>query len=154
MSLRQGPATLDRMFLDRPMLRRDIAVSGPCPADEVWDRYVRPRRWPDWSPQIRAVSYAGETLTEGTSGVVHGPAGVRARFRILDVDATDPIRSWSWSVTMAGVRLHLRHTVEPISSGTRTGLMVEGFAPAVALYVPLARFALRRLVGHQPARRA
>ncbi|WP_433304056.1 SRPBCC family protein [Actinoplanes sp. CA-030573] len=125
---------------------RVLTVCGPRAADDVWDRYVRPRRWPEWSPQIRAVSYPAATLHARTSGVVVGPAGVRVGFRVLEIDATGPVRSWSWSASVAGVRLYLRHTVEAVPGGTRTGLMLRGFAPAVLLYLPLARLALRRLV--------
>ncbi len=126
-------------------------MCGPRPADDVWDRYLRPRRWPEWSPQIRSVVYPGETLSPGTLGVVHGPAGLRVGFRILDVDTTGPQRSWSWSVSAMGVRLHLRHTVEATTSGTRTGLTVRGPAPAVLLYLPVARIAMHRLVAPRPA---
>ena len=65
----------------------------------------------------------------------------------MAVDATGPVRSWSWSVSLAGVRLVLCHTVEADADGTRTGLTVEGFAPAVLGYLPIARVALLRLVG-------
>ncbi|MEV0561036.1 SRPBCC family protein [Dactylosporangium sp. NPDC050588] len=127
-------------------LRREVGVEGPRDAGDVWDRYVRPARWPEWSPQIRSVDYARERLAPGTSGVVHGPAGLRVPFQIVDVDETGPVRVWSWTVTAAGVRLHLRHTVRATARGTWTGLTVEGFAPAVLAYLPVARLALRRLV--------
>ena len=127
-------------------MRRQIHVEGPRPADDVWDRYVRPRRWPEWSPQIRSVDYAGERLAPATSGVVHGPAGLPVRFEIVDVDEAGPVRHWSWVASAAGVRLALGHTVEPTAAGTRTGLTIEGFAPAVLLYLPAARWALLRLV--------
>jgi hypothetical protein len=126
--------------------RRAISVEGPHDADDVWDRYARPERWPEWAPQIRSVDYAPDRVTPATTGVVHGPAGVRVRFRIVDVDTAGPVRAWSWTVSAAGVRLMLRHTVEATPAGTRTGLTVEGFAPAVAAYLPVARVALRRLV--------
>jgi Polyketide cyclase / dehydrase and lipid transport len=134
------------MTLDRPALRVSMAVRGPRPADDVWDRYVRPQRWPQWAPQIRSVVYPAEMLSTQTGGVVRGPGGLPVRFRILDVVATGPVRSWSWSVWAAGVQLHLRHTVEATTTGTRTGLTVQGFAPAVLLYLPMARWALHRLV--------
>jgi hypothetical protein len=134
------------MIFDRPVARRSVKVCGPCPADEVWDRYVRPQRWPEWSPQIRAVDYPGATLGPGTTGVVHGPAGLRVGFRILQVTAAGPVRNWSWSVDALGVQLELHHTVEASGSGTCTGLTVQGVAPAVVLYLPAARLALRRLV--------
>ena len=129
------------------MTRRSVTVSGPRSADEVWDRYVRPRRWPEWSPQILSVDYPGETLSAGATGVVHGPAGLRVGFRILDVVPTGPVRSWSWAVSALGVRLGLHHTVEAVAAGTRTGLTIEGPGPVVLLYLPLTRWALSRLVG-------
>ncbi|MFI1990928.1 SRPBCC family protein [Actinoplanes sp. NPDC020271] len=135
------------MELRRPATRRHIQVRGPRAADAVWESYVRPQRWPQWSPQIRAVDYPGETLRPGTGGVVHGPAGLRVRFRVLAVDPTGPVRSWSWAVSVAGLRLVLRHTVESVDAGTRTGLTVDGPAPVVLSYLPVARWALRRLVG-------
>lgn len=121
-------------------------MEGRRDADDVWDRYVRPLRWPEWSPQIRSVDYALPRLAAATSGVVHGPAGLRVRFRIVDVDGSGPVRAWSWTVSVAGVRLALRHTVQATAAGTRTGLTVDGFAPVVAAYLPIARLALRRLV--------
>ena len=123
-----------------------VAVTGPCPADEVWDRYVRPHRWPEWSPQIRSVTYPHEELRPRTAGVVRAAGGLRAGFAVLEVDASGPVRMWSWSVSMAGIRLRLRHTVEATKEGTRTGLTVGGPMPVVLLYLPLARLALRRLV--------
>ena len=134
------------MIIDRPALRRRLSVTGPRPADDVWDRYVRPHRWPEWSPQILGVDYPGERLAPGTTGVVHGPLGLRVPFEIRDVDAAAPVRSWLWTVSAAGVRLILSHTVQAVPAGTRTGLTVEGFAPAVVAYLPAAWWALRRLV--------
>jgi hypothetical protein len=129
-----------------PALRREITVVGPRATDDVWDRYVRPQRWPEWSPQIRSVTYPGELLTPGTTGVVHGPAGLPVHFQIIGVDAAGPVRTWSWTASAAGVKLTLLHTVEAAPAGTRTGLTVVGFAPAVAGYLPMAWWALRRLV--------
>jgi hypothetical protein len=129
-----------------PTLRRKLSVEGPRSADDVWDRYVRPRRWLEWSPQIRSVDYSRERLVAGSSGVVHGPVGLPVRFRVTDVEESGPVRSWSWTASAAGVKLTLVHTVEATAAGTRTGLTIEGFAPAVAIYLPAARWALRRLV--------
>ncbi|GAA0581028.1 hypothetical protein GCM10010172_77450 [Paractinoplanes ferrugineus] len=125
---------------------RSVVVCGPRGDEDVWDRYVRPARWPEWSPQIRSVDYPAETLAASTSGIVHGPAGLRVEFEVLDVVEQAAVRSWSWSVSAAGLRMHLRHTVEAAGTGTKTGLTVSGFAPAVLGYLPIARLALHRLV--------
>ena len=129
-----------------PALRREISAEGPRTADDVWDRYVRPRRWPEWSPQIRSVDYPRDRLAPDTSGLVHGPAGLRARFDVTAVEESGPVRSWAWAVSAAGVRLSLLHTVEATAAGTRTRLTIDGFAPAVAVYLPAAWWALSRLV--------
>lgn len=134
------------MMLKWPTARRVVVLEGPRAADDVWDRYVRPGRWPEWAPQIRSVDYPAEVIGPGGAGVVHGPLGLRAGFRVLDVDAHGPVRSWSWAVSAAGLRLVLRHTVEAAGDGTRTGLTVSGPAPVVLGYLPVARWALRRLV--------
>ncbi|MGC9669644.1 SRPBCC family protein [Planosporangium sp. 12N6] len=129
-----------------PTMRREISAEGPRTADDVWDRYLRPRRWPEWSPQIRSVDYARERLAPGTSGVVRAPVGLPVRFRVVDVHESGPVRTWSWTASAMGVELALRHTVEATAAGTRTVLTVEGFAPVVAGYLPVARWALHRLV--------
>jgi hypothetical protein len=134
------------MTVSWPSLHRETSVEGPRDADDAWDRYVRPRRWPEWSPQIRSVDYPMEFVSPATSGVVHGPAGLVVRFRIIDVQDAGPVQSWAWAAWAAGVRLTLVHTVEATAGGTRTGLAVDGFAPAVLAYLPAARWALHRLV--------
>ena len=134
------------MTIDRPTLRRALEVRGPRPADDVWDRYFRPQRWPEWSPQIRSVDCSAPTLRPGITGTVHGPGRLPVRFTVLRVDPEPPVRSWSWAVSAAGVRLRLWHTVEATAAGSRTVLAIEGFAPAVLLYLPAARWALHRLV--------
>jgi hypothetical protein len=127
-------------------VRATTGAEGARDTGDVWDRYVRPRRWPEWSPQIRSVDYPHERLTPGTTGLVRGPARLPVRFTVLDVDESGPVRAWSWVAVAAGVRLTLHHTVEATAAGTRTGLRVEGPAPVVAAYLPVARRALRRLV--------
>lgn len=127
-------------------LRRVLTAAGPRPAGDVWDRYVRPARWPEWSPQVRAVEYAGELLEPGATGTVRGPGGLPVRFRVGDVDAAGPVRRWTWTASAAGVALALEHTVEAAGDGTRAGLTVTGPAPVVLLYLPAARWALHRLV--------
>jgi hypothetical protein len=124
-------------------------VSGPQPPDEVWDRYVRPVRWPQWSPQITGVDYAPGRLVPGTKGLVRGPLGVPLPFEVLDVDESDPARrTWRWRAGALGVHVELEHVVEPDarSGGSRTELVLSGPAPVVVPYLPLARLALHRLV--------
>lgn len=137
------------MPADRPWT---LTVQGPTAPDEVWDRYLRPARWSGWSPQIRSVEHAGAVIAPGSTGTVHGPLGLRVPFEVLDVDVVDPKRrSWTWVARLpAGVRIRFEHVVEPAlgrhPGGTRTLLHVRGAAPVVAAYLPLAWWALRRLV--------
>jgi len=129
-----------------------LTVRGPAAPDEVWDRYLRPLRWPSWSPQIRWVEHVGAVITTGSRGTVHVLGGLQVPFEVLEVDASVPgRRSWTWLAHLpAGVRLRLQHLVEPAATrfvgGTMTVLRVQGPPPVVAAYLPLAWWALRRLV--------
>jgi len=140
-----------------------VRANGPAAPAAVWDRYVRPQRWSEWSPQIRSVDYRGEIIAAGGTGMLHGPCGVSVRFEIDEVD--HDVRRWSWRVKVAGIAMSLGHSVAPAESesesdgsatsattqaadggGTKTTLVIEGPAPIVLGYAPIARIALERLV--------
>lgn len=121
-------------------MRRRLTARGPVPAPEAWDRYVRPARWPEWSPQIRRVDYDFRTLRTGTDGVVHGPLGLRLPFTVISVAPAD--RTWRWIVRLGPIRLRLAHRVT--DGGTE--LFLDGPAVLVLAYLPLAQLALNRLV--------
>ena len=138
-----------------------VRANGPAAPTAVWDRYVRPQRWSEWSPQIRSVDYPGEIIAAGGTGVVHGPCGVSVRFEIDEVD--HEVRRWCWRIKVAGIAMSLGHSVAPAESesdgsatsattqaadgdGTTTTLVIEGPAPIVLGYAPIARIALERLV--------
>ena len=131
-------------------LRREITVRGPQPPDEVWDRYVRPVRWPQWSPQIVGVDYKPRHLVPGTKGIVRGPLRLPVPFEVLAVDESDPSRRvWRWRAGPAALHVELEHVVEPApapGAGTVTRLVLAGPAPVVLPYLPLAWLALHRLV--------
>ena len=99
-------------------------------------------------PQLRRVEYAPSRLTAGTGGRVVGPGGVWADFWIEDVD--EAARRWTWTVRRGPLTLVLEHGVETagagVGAGSRTWLAIRGPAPVVVPYLPLARYALHRLV--------
>ncbi len=122
----------------------NLAASGEADPSEVWERYVRPRRWAQWSPQIRGVDYRGARLRPGTRGRVHGLAGVGLPFEVGEVDAAR--RHWTMVVPIGPARLRLDHGVLPHGRGTKTWLRITGPLPVVVAYAPAAWWALRRLV--------
>lgn len=131
-------------------MRLRLHATGSASAAEAWRQYVHPALWKDWSPQIRRVDCVDERIRAGSTGRVHGAGGVQANFTVTSVD--DERRRWSWRVGgPLGVQLGLRHAVQEVPEGCRTELEVDGFAPVVLGYAPLALLALRRLV--RPARR-
>jgi hypothetical protein len=138
---------------------REVAVTGPQPADEVWDRYVRPVRWPQWAPQITGVDYPPRRLVAGTKGLVRGPLRVPLPFEVLAVHECDRARgTWRWRAGALGVHVEPEHVVEPDPSqagGSRTVLVLSGPALVAVPYLPLARLALNRSVsqGAAPAPR-
>lgn len=130
-------------------MRRGVSASGPLPPDAVWERYADLSAWKEWSPQIRWVESSGDRLAPGLTGTVHGVLGVRVRFTVLAVDGS--ARTWSWRVRSGPVTMLLHHAVlAGRDGGTSTTLEIEGPAPAVLAYAPVAQVALRRLVRPLP----
>jgi hypothetical protein len=122
-----------------------LHATGPAAPAEVWERYAVPARWPEWAPQITGVALPVPRLVAGVHGRVRGPLGVTLPFVVDAVD--EPARRWAWTVSPGPVRLHLLHwVVEGPDGGSTTGLRVEGPAPLVIGYAPLARWAIGRLV--------
>ncbi|MFF7341917.1 SRPBCC family protein [Streptomyces sp. NPDC008163] len=64
------------------------------------------------------------------------------------VEAVDhQARTWRWRVRVGPVRMRLWHTVRAATPiGTEAEVRLDGPAPVVIAYAPLARRALRRLV--------
>ncbi len=125
-----------------------VSASGAADPDAVWDRYIHPARWPEWSPQIVSVDYPDAAIGVGGAGTVHGPCGVAVSFEILAID--NEKRYWSWRVKIVGISLTLDHDVRAVhtekAAGTVTTLAINGPAPLVVGYAPIARLALGRLV--------
>lgn len=121
-----------------------VRASGPLDARQAWDRYVQPSCWPSWAPQISRVEYPFDRLTEGARGRVFGPLGVHLDFVVDAVD--EDAREWAWTVRFGPLRMQLAHGVAAVERGASTWLRLRGPLPVVLAYVPLARFALHRLV--------
>jgi len=73
-------------------------------------------------------------------GVVHGPLWSNARFEVTSVDAS--AGRWTWRVRAGPVRLTIDHEV---ADGV-AAVAIDGPAPVVLAYAPMARLALERLV--------
>jgi len=129
-----------------------LRARGPASPELVWQRYAEPQRWPSWSPQVQRVDYPHPRLRPHTLGRVQGPGPLGVQFRVDAVDEQQ--RTWAWTVwpQLAGrtvTRMRLEHGVELAERpGARsaTWLRLQARAPVVAVYAPVARLALRRLV--------
>lgn len=125
-----------------------VSARGTAPAELAWERYARPALWSTWSPQIWRVESSADRIAPGVTGTVRAVGGVPFRFTVLDVD--EVARVWSWRVLVGPVTLTLDHAVRPDASrapdGSATDVRVDGPAPIVLAYAPIARLALGRLV--------
>jgi hypothetical protein len=132
-------------------MKMTIGATGRAAVDEVWDRYIHPQRWSEWSPQISSVDCSDDTIRAGSTGTVHGPCGIGVDFEVQQVDHEK--RCWSWRVHAALVTLQLVHGVQAHpqdgagdADGSSTTLDISGPPPIVIGYAPIARIALGRLV--------
>ncbi|MFJ7631557.1 SRPBCC family protein [Streptomyces sp. NPDC097595] len=125
-------------------MRKTVRAVGAASVESVWLRYVRTAAWSTWAPQIRAV-HAEAELRVGMRGRVMPVMGPGIGFVVEAVD--HQARTWQWRVRVGPVGMRLWHTVRagtPI--GTEAAVRIDGPAPVVIAYAPLARRALRRLV--------
>lgn len=126
-----------------------VDAHGPAGAGEAWRLFTTPELWPTWAPQISSVEASDTVLTTGTTGRVHGPAGLTVDFTVTHVDHAE--RSWSWKVGRGPVQVGMDHHVLPAPDGSRAVLRVPGRSAAVAQpYRVPAAIALRRLVAGSP----
>lgn len=131
-----------------------LSAAGQAPVDVVWRRYADTRLWSTWSPQIRRVELDthgdsdrvghGYELRTSMTGRVVGPLGFSVRFEVAAVDVT--AMTWAWRVHAGPITLRLHHDVLTTTDGSRTTLTIEGAAPVVLGYAPVAQLALHQLV--------
>lgn len=129
-----------------------IESTGPAHPDDVWRRFSTPAMWPEWAPQIRAVSSErADRLAVGSTGRVHGPAGIAVDYEITELD--DDLRSWAWTVGRGPARVRMEHHVLPAPvGGSRASVRIEGAAAVLGQpYRLVAGIALRRLVRSAPS---
>ncbi len=125
-------------------MRLHVTARGPATPEQAWERYAVPGLWPTWAPQIRSVDYPLPRVAVGATGRVHGVGGVAVDFTVLEVDEAH--RTWAWAVRVGPVRLRLDHGVQGLAGGSVTTLVIDGSAPVVLAYAPVARLALGRLL--------
>lgn len=125
-------------------MKLSIGATGPADPDVVWNRYLRPENWREWSPQISSVRYPGSEISDGGRGRVNGLCGIGLAFEVLYVDTEN--RCWTWRVKPVGVDVVMTHAVLATDGGTRTTLEIDGPLPIILGYAPIARIALGRLV--------
>jgi uncharacterized protein YndB with AHSA1/START domain len=123
-----------------------VDAHGPAHPDDVWRRSTQPDTWPTWAHLVQGVDATDDVLTPGTTGTVHGPAGLPVAFTVTAVDPE--LRSWSWTVGGRFAGPAMDHFVLPApGGGTRAVLRVPGRSSALlqGYRLPATR-ALRRLV--------
>ncbi|SDD95746.1 SRPBCC family protein [Auraticoccus monumenti] len=120
-----------------------VAVAGPLPADEAWQRYADLRRWSDWSPQIRSVEASSTALVTGMTGTVRSLGPTALPFTVESVDAA--ARRWSWRVGIGPATVRMEHAIEARGDGCVATLTVHAPLPLAFGYAQACRPALHRL---------
>jgi hypothetical protein len=122
---------------------------GPVAPTEVWQRYARPERWSEWSPQVRGVETDCDVLVAGAAGRVRSLFGTEVRFVVLDVD--HHAMRWTWKVRAGLLGMVLEHHVHATDDGgTLAEVYIHAPWPVARLYRLPATVALHRLVHRKP----
>lgn len=123
---------------------RTIRASGSASPEIAWQRYAELAQWSSWAPHIIGVEAEATYLRIGLTGVVRIVGGFGVPFTVTAVDHS--AMTWSWIARVAGLALTLTHAVVPTAGGAASTLAMEGPAPLIYAYTPLAQIALTRLV--------
>jgi hypothetical protein len=100
--------------------------------ERAWDLLVRPERWPEWGPSVRAVECAAERIESGTTGKVRAPGGLWIPFEITACRTPTDAGAGRWTWRVAKIPA-TGHRVEPQGGGCRVvfeiPLVAAGYAP-------------------------
>lgn len=123
--------------------RVEVAREMAVPAATVWELLVRPARWPDWGPSVRAVECADERIVAGSSGRVRLPGGLWLPFEITGFRplAAETAGRWGWEIREIPAT---GHRVEPRGDSCRA---VFEIPPLAAGYAPVCYRALSKIEG-------
>jgi uncharacterized protein YndB with AHSA1/START domain len=100
-----------------------ISVDIAAPPETVWSVIVDAERWHEWTRSVRSIRLLDKgPLTIGSRALIRQPRFPPA---VWQVTALEPGRSFTWRSGAPGLHVHARHSVEPITSGTRATLTLR-----------------------------
>ena len=121
-----------------------LSATGRAAPSSAWERYADIAQWPRWAPQISRVETDAVRIAPGVAGRVVAVGGFSVGFVVDDVD--EDAQRWTWTVRRFHVAVRLEHAVRSHHRGCATSLTMDGAAPLLLGYAPIAQLALRRLV--------
>lgn len=65
-----------------------------APREVVWELFVEPRHWPEWSPSVTTVDCPDQRIRTGSSGKVRIVGGLWVPFTVTSSDGN----RWTWRV--------------------------------------------------------
>lgn len=106
----------------RTLLQRTLDVR--VTPERAWEHLARVERWPSWARHLQAARLepAGP-LGPQSRGVFVLKPGIPTRFAMTD---WDPPRRWKWRGRFLWLDIGYDHRFEPVASGTRIVLEVDG----------------------------
>lgn len=104
-------------------------------AQDLWQHYADPARWPEWDHEISSVTFEG-ALREGACGSLKPVKGPRATFTVTELT---PLVSFTDTTRLPFAQLDFTHSIRRVDGGTN-------FTHRVAMTGPLAPL-FGRLIG-------
>jgi uncharacterized membrane protein len=95
-------------------MKYHVEVTVEAPPETVWQILRDVENWSQWSPTIDRI-----TLLEGRAGELGSRAKVEQpglRPAVWTVDETVAGRSFGWSCSGAGYRIHAGHDIRPVGT--------------------------------------
>ena len=103
-------------------IEQSIAIAAP--RERVWDILVDVERWPEWTPSMTSVTFAGgNRLAKGSRLRIKQP---RMPAMTWDVTEIEPLQSFTWNARSLGVTTSAVHRLAPgPKGGVTVGLVLQ-----------------------------
>jgi hypothetical protein len=124
-----------------------ISIDIAAPPAIVWAVMADAERWHEWTPSVRSIRLLDDgPLAVGTRALIRQPKFPPAVWKVTAVESG---RSFTWRSGAPGVWVYARHSVEPISGGSRATLTLHYDGVLARLIARLTREVTNRYLAFE-----
>jgi hypothetical protein len=103
-----------------------IGVDIDAPPERVWAVMSDVERWHEWTPSVTRIKLLDKPFAVGSRALIRQPKFPPALWK---VSSLEPVRGFTWTNGLPGLRVFAHHSVEASDRGTRAALRLRYEGP-------------------------